>query len=388
MPQPFLVHDVAVAGSSTHALVIGVGAYPHLNGGLPGKRTEQHDGMEQLSSPPISARAFASWLMSENFRHPTKPLASVALLLSEAVPAPFVDPKNPAKKFDITLADSTNVRLAITELFHRGDENADNLLIFYFCGHGIAAGTDTALLLSDYGANPLNALDGAIDFRRLRIGMGRCKASEHCFFIDACRASTDTLIEAAGHAGQVIIGGGQRPFGLPPRRAPVFYATLNGFKAFALPGKPTIFTDALLKALSDLAATNEMGDWRVSTNRIQLAVEHLADRQSIEIGKQQVPTADDVSNIHLNFLPAPPQALVYVKSDPPEALASAALTYQPVGGAPKAAPPEGLNGTEWALQLPSGIYEFSMTVGAKPPFTKANQVVNPAFQFVNIPVPP
>ena len=50
--------------------------------------------MEQLTSPPISARLFASWLMSEDFRHPAKPLASVALLLSEAAPAPFVDPKD------------------------------------------------------------------------------------------------------------------------------------------------------------------------------------------------------------------------------------------------------------------------------------------------------
>jgi hypothetical protein len=387
MPQPFLVHDVAVAGPATHALVIGVGDYPHLNGGTK-KRTDQHDGMEQLTSPPISARQFASWLLSE-FHHRDKPLASVALLLSEAVSAPFADPKNPAKKFDVALADSTNVRLAITEFFKRGDENADNLLIFYFCGHGIAAGTDTALLLSDYGANPLNALDGAIDFRRLRIGMGRSKASEQCFFVDACRASTDTLIEASGHAGQVIILAVPRAFGLPTLRAPVFYATLNGFKAFALPGKPTVFTDALLKALRDLAADDEMGDgdWRVSTNKIQAAVEHVAARQSIETRKQQVPTADDVSNIHLNFLQAPPNALVYVKSEPPEALATASLIYQLVGGAPQPAPPEGLTETEWALELPSGSYDFSVTFGAKPPCIEP-RTVRPTFRTVNVKVPP
>lgn len=387
MPHPFLVHNVAVAGPATHALVIGVGDYPHLNGGIPGKRTQQHDGMEQLTSPPISARLFASWLMSEEFHHPKKPLASVALLLSEAAPAPFVDPKDPAKKFDVPLANSTNVRLAIRELFNRGDENAENLLIFYFCGHGIAAGTDTALLLSDYGANDLNALEGAIDFRLLRIGMNRSKASEQCFFVDACRASTDTLIEAAGHAGQVIIAGGQRPFDLPPRRAPVFYATLNGFKAFALPGKPTIFTDALLKALRDLAADDEMGDWRVSTNRVQAAVEHVAARQTIEVRKQQIPTADDVSNIHLNFLQAPPRALVYLKSDPPEALATAAVTFQRAGGAPQPAPPEGLDGTEWTMELPSGDYDFSVTFGAKPPCVVHN-TVRPAFRMVNAKVPP
>jgi hypothetical protein len=385
MPQPFLVHDVPVAGPATHALVIGVGNYPHLNGGSK-ERTQQHDGMQQLTSPPISARLFASWLLSDNFRHPTKPLSSVALLLSEATPAPFADPKDPARQFAIPEADSANVRLAIEEFFKRGDENADNLLIFYFCGHGIAAGTDTALLLSDYGANKLNALAGAVDFRRLRIGMGRSKASEQCFFIDACRASTDTLIEEMGHAGQVIIGGGQRDFGLPPRRAPVFYATLNGFKAFALPGKPTIFTDALLKALCDFAADDEMGDWRVSTNKIQSAVEHVAARQALEIEKQQVPTADDVSNIHLNFLAGPPDAMVYVKSVPPDAIASASLSFQFAGGASKAAPIEGRKGTEWALQLPSGSYEFSVTFGAKPPCKMAN-AVRPAFRFVTIPVP-
>ena len=30
------------------------------------------------------------------------------------------------------------------------------------------------------------------------------------------------------------------------------------------------------KVLNDLAADDEMGDWRISTNRIQTAVEHVA----------------------------------------------------------------------------------------------------------------
>jgi hypothetical protein len=384
MPQPFLVHEATVAGAATHAVVIGVGAYPHLNGGSK-QRSDQHDGMEQLTSPPVSARMFATWLMSE-FHHPSKPLASIALLLSETTPEPFNDPNNPAKSCTVAEANSANVRLAIQHLFARGDENADNLLIFYFCGHGIAAGPDTALLLADYGADRFNALSGALDFRRLRVGMRRSKASEQCFFIDACRASTDTLIEALGHAGQVIVGGGEREPGLPLRRAPVFYATMNGFKAFALPGRPTIFTDALLQALRDLAADDEMGDWRVGTNKIQTAVEHVASRQSLEVKKQQVPTADDVSNIHLNFLKTPPRALVYVKSEPPEALANASLTYRAAGGDPESAPPEGRKETEWMLRLPSGNYDFTVTFEAKPPFTIPT-FIRPAFRFLPVKVP-
>jgi hypothetical protein len=380
-----LVRETAVAGPATHALVIGVGAYPHLNGGS-GRRTDRHDGMEQLTSPPISARMFASWLLSE-FNHPTKPLASVALLLSEAIPAYFTDPRDPTKNFQVDEANAHNVRLAVEHLFQCGEENPDNLLIFYFCGHGIAAGDDTALLLADYGANDLNALEGAIDFRRLRHGMKRCKASEQCYFIDACRASTDTLLEALGHAGQIVVGGGTREPGLPALRAPVFYATLNGFKAFALQGRPTIFTNALLQALRDLAADDEMGDWRVSTNKIQIAVEHVAERHSLGINKRQIPIATDVSNIHLNFLASPPRALVYVKSDPPEALAASSLTYQISGGNPKPAPPSARSGTEWALQLLAGNYDFTVTRNAKPPCMASN-FVRPAFRIITVRMPP
>lgn len=387
MPDTFLVHDVAVAGPATHALVIGVGDYPHLNGGSK-TRTDRHDGMEQLTSPPISARMFASWLLSD-FSHPNKPLASVSLLLSEAPKVPFIDPRDASKKHQVAIADYTTVKAAIDEFFRRGDQNLDNLLIFYFCGHGIGAGPDTALLLSDYGANPLNALEGAIDFRRLRLAMAQSKANEQCYFVDACRASTDTLLEAFGHVGQVVIGGGPRDPALLECRAPVFYATHNGFKAFALPGMPTIFTDALLKALRNFAADNEMGeeDWRVSTNKIQNAVEHVVVRSALGVNKRQVPNADDVSNIHLNFLQKPPQALVYVKSDPPEELATASLTYRPTGGVDTPAPPEGLNGNEWALQLPSGSYDFCVTFNAKPTCVVPNSV-RPAYKFVNVKVPP
>jgi hypothetical protein len=384
MPVAFLVHDVAVAGPATHALVIGVGAYPHLNGGT-GKRTADHDGMEQLTSPPISAREFASWLISD-FHHPEKPLASVSFLLSEADPFPFTDPTDAAKIFDVAEATSKNVEDAVKAFFKRGDEDAGNQLIFYFCGHGIGQGTDTALLLSDYGEDEFNALKGAIDFRLLRLGMNRCKATNQIYFVDACRSSTDTLIEAAGNAGGVIIGAGRRPSGLEPRRAPVFYATLNGFKAYAIPGKPTIFTDALLKSLRDLAADDEMGDWRVATGKLQTAVEHVMERAAADIQKRQVPTADEFSNFHLTFIKDVPDALVYVVSNPPDAIEAATLSFQLAGGALTNAPVDGRNSELWTLQLPSGEYEFTAIFGGKPPQTVKNHI-HPTFRRVIVPVP-
>jgi hypothetical protein len=381
MPDPFLVHDVPVAGPATHALVIGVGAYPHLNGGM-GKRTERHDGMEQLTSPPISGREFASWLISE-FHHPERPLASVALLLSEATPALFADPADATKSFAVSGATSENVEKAVKAFFKRGNTHVANQLIFYFSGHGISQGTETALLLSDYGGDEFNALKGAIDFRRLRLGMNRCKAANQIFFVDACRSSTDTLIEAAGHAGMVIIMPEPRPSGLEPRRAPVFYATLNGFKAYAIPQKPTIFTDALLKGLRDLGADDDMGDWRVSTSKLQTAIEHVAERAAADIEKRQVPTADDFANYYLTFIEDTPNALVYVVSNPPSAIGSATLSFQLAGGALQDAPVDGRKPEGWALQLPSGDYEFRAVFGAKPSEPVKNRV-HPTFRRVTI----
>ena len=122
MPESFLVHEAAVQGPATHALVVGVGAYPHLNGGS-GRLSEQHDGMAQLTSPPLSARAFASWLLSE-FKHPHKPLGSVALLLSESAPAPFAASNASVNPFSAPVADSANVRRATERFFRLGNEKS------------------------------------------------------------------------------------------------------------------------------------------------------------------------------------------------------------------------------------------------------------------------
>jgi len=62
----------------THAVVIGIGRYPWLVGGKAKPRFAQNDGMAQLTSPPASARAFATWLL-ETYENPEAPLVSLDL---------------------------------------------------------------------------------------------------------------------------------------------------------------------------------------------------------------------------------------------------------------------------------------------------------------------
>src|SRR4051794_30658605 len=86
-PADVMSYDPAVVPGS-YAMVIGIGQYPHLIGGAAPAR--KSDGLRQLSSPPISAREFAKWVLSE-YQCPGKELASLSPLTSEPNPAPFIE---------------------------------------------------------------------------------------------------------------------------------------------------------------------------------------------------------------------------------------------------------------------------------------------------------
>src|SRR5512145_1673321 len=130
----FIVEERPVRGPATHAIVIGVGRYPHLPGGG-GARVRRPEGMRQLTSPPISARRFAEWLIS-SYVYPAKPLASVALLVSEARPAPFANSRTGASTA-LEVPTIESLKSALLEWRQRGDAKPDQRLIFFFCGHGI-----------------------------------------------------------------------------------------------------------------------------------------------------------------------------------------------------------------------------------------------------------
>jgi Caspase domain len=357
MPES-LVHDKAVVGPATHALVIGVGAYPHLNGGSK-TLTSDHEGMGQISSPPVSARAVANWLI-KTFNNPAKPLATVSLLLAESSPQPFSYPLAPPHDIPVAEATTANLKDAAQGWFVRGNSNRDNLMLFYFCGHGISQGTETALLMADFGANPLNSLEGAFDFRKFYLGLETCAATEQCFFVDACRASSDSLIAAQGFIGQVLVKPGLRNATWPRRKTSILYATLKGDKAYASPAEPSVYTGALLRALDHFAADDEEGDWRVNTNRLADALDHLVATQMVrKFNLVQVPESNDRSKIYLHHRAGPPDALVYIECVPPDAGSLATLSLSAPGAAPTAIPPLQSPAAEWELQVPSGTYDFT-----------------------------
>jgi hypothetical protein len=381
MPRRFLVHDEPVVGPATHVIVLGVGAYPHLNGGT-GALTPDHDGMGQLSSPPISARAFANWLI-RSFQHPGKPLSTVALLISAPSPERFENPRT-HQVHDVERATSHTASAAIKEWKECGDSNSGNLLVFYFCGHGITEGTDTALLLDDFGADPQNSLDGALDLRRLYLGLQRCRATEQCFFIDACRSSSRTLADAEGFVGKVVIQPGRHdPTWEKPVRAPKFYATFNGAKAYGLPGEPSLYSQALMKALAGWGADDEDGTWRVTTSRLAEAVENAVARKAQEFDRLQLTTADGMTKIYLHHLTGNPTVPVYVKSEPPlGSICEADLHYGTTGGVLMPAPRGGRGGSDWEIEAIAGTYDFAAAFPSGERGEARNMTVRPPYKPV------
>ena len=381
---PSVIHENAAAQPATHVLLVGVGRYPHLIGGT-GPLYAEHGGMRQLSSPPLSAVAFANWLIS-SFGHPAKPLGSVALLAAGDDDVEFKHPVTGAVT-TLQIPSFANLETAAKEWKARGDSSPNNLMLFYFCGHGIANGPDLALILQDFGEEADSALESALDFRRFRLGMERCKARHQCYFIDACRTGDSNIIDAAGYAGRPIFTPTtRRDRTLPVRQMPAFYSTFAGERAQSRTDEVSLFTEAVLRALKGGGADDTSGDWWVDTSQLQKTVQFMMERAHEQgFPSAQINPVDDMSTFSLHQLTADPSVPVVIGCRPAELNKHATLSWSS-GGATEQRPPKD---KDWDTVLEIGDYTFSADLppgqAAPPP---ADRFVRPPFRRVHLEVTP
>jgi hypothetical protein len=381
----FLVYQKDASGPAAHALIIGVGEYPYLIGGSK-ERARNHDGMEQLSSPPHSARAMADWLIG-NYRNPAHPLATVAMLISEKNNKQYSRPGQVA--VDVERATVSNASEAVKAWKRRGDGHEQNLILFYFCGHGLAKGPDTSLLMEDYNADEQAPLDGAVDFRKLHLGLNKCKARHQLYFIDACRAPTSTILDAYDYGGVPIIYGSIRqPRGLPARQAPVFYSTLAGKNAYGRSGACSIYTEALLKALHGAADDAEAdAKWRIDTHTLNRSVQFLLERAA-ERGNEllQVNPVDNLTGFTLHELDRDPAVPVAVSCHPQKINTEAEMSCSDGQTVLTRDAPDPCG---WDVELAPGDYKFRAVVSGDPDREgEQDRSVRPPFRRVEVQVQP
>lgn len=376
------IYTKKIDGPATHAIVIGVGAYSHLPEG-DGTPFEDNEGMEQLTSPPYSAREFANWLLSE-YNNPDKPLASIELLISDAANDKFIFPDD--KETKIEKANKSNVKKAIHHWVNLGDENRDNRMIFFFCGHGIASGPFVSLLLDDFGKYKHAPLDNTIDFDGFYLGMDKCKAREQCFFIDACRTASSTLIESLNYAGDPIIGPSATPSNHGRRYAPVYYSTVPGDSAYGRPMDTSVFTEALIKALNGAGSDDIEGDWRVYTDRLNIGIYYLIKRMMSNIPfLEQVISVDGLSSpFTIHYLKGKPLVPIAVGCDPKKANKMAQFSF--TNQTTKIERPD-MELSDWYIDILEGEYVFSANFPRGPYLNnEIKKHVRPPFRKIPIEV--
>lgn len=355
------VFEDAAARPGTHALVIGVGGYPHLIGG------ERSDapasfGLKQLSSPPVSARAFADWLLTR-FHNPGAPLASLRLLISEdSRPASHTSPRDGAAR-TVEMPTKGAMKGAVRAWKAGADGHEDNITLFYFCGHGLSNRAETALLARDFGDPRATTMENAIDFGALVAGMEACAARKQCYLIDACRNEPRELLELDDMGDRQVLDAVPAVTRSRPRNYPIYYATARDQLAHAPANQVSRYTRALVAALEGAGSHDPDGtSWVVTTYRLGEGVDaflRLGNRRR-GVPPQGSTTTGGLAAFDLHVLEGLPVVPVAVSCKPPEASGVGRLVVTP----PQAAPltPMDPDAEGWHLELEAlpGEYLFEV----------------------------
>lgn len=344
----------------THALVIGVGDYPYLRGGREylaqdGGRVTL--GLAQLTSPPLSAAAFAAWLVHE-YRNADAPLGSVELLLSPSPPAREHQPS-----WAVERATMARIKQAFDRWYARCDRNTENVAIFYFCGHGLERGS-TLLLAEDFGKQPNRLWESCFDLDLTWYGMGECAATTQLYFVDACRETPLELLQAHGARPAPLKETLKNRF--PDRVAPILKAAPIGHRAHGPVDGVSYFTQGLLRCLRELGADRFDGAaWVVSIDSLCSAMKIVMQRTRLADGRRCACSigGESSSTVDIHEIRGGAKVMAEIGCRPSKALGTANLSLSDGVNPPQVRP---LAATEpWEVEVPPGTYEIRATFAGR-----------------------
>ncbi len=322
-----LLYDSKAAGQpGTHVFAMGVGNYPHLLGGSK-KLANKPLGLKQLASPPVSVKALLDWFLAPllappaaGFANALAPLASVEALASSDV-AVVVDTPTGAMPVDPATRD--NIQDAFEAWLVRLRSHADNIGVFYFCGHGFMA-SEHYLLAEDFGRSNALPWSQAFDISTTIRAVEREIAGTVYYFIDACReiARDVAMTLGADPSALQVVDLSKKVI---RKSVTAIYATGEGELAFAPQGgEVSRFTSALICAMSGYAGIKAPGTatWNVDGESVAAAVRQLLEYDALETsgkpgsGKQVSEQSVQGSSVPLLRLNAAPKVKVWLDLSP------------------------------------------------------------------------
>jgi hypothetical protein len=244
---------VATGVAQVHAFIVGVGDYPHLEGGAAHPAVANF-GLKQLTTTTLTSVRIANWCIGA---HPPVPIGSVELVAS-ATKVTRAD----GKLVTIDRPVMANIQAAFNAWWKRCNDDPRNIALFYFAGHGLNTASQY-LLPSDFGdPNFPDLWENCIDFTSLKVGMGANAARTQVFFVDACREKPiDALLQLNPHGKPLASA---NAFQIAPSSS-AYFAAADGQLAYGPPNDITYFGQALVDALDGAGARNAGGKWVVDT---------------------------------------------------------------------------------------------------------------------------
>jgi hypothetical protein len=368
---PSLIPEV-LDRPGTHALVIGVSRYRHVQGTAEETRRGRDYPIDQLGSAARTAHRFATWLLQRRYETPLPPLASLRVLLSPQpgeIDVAAQDPRLAAAP----AANAANVARALRAFRDACESDRDNHAVVYVVGHGAQITKHGALLLlEDFASDDFNnLLDGALDVVDVHQALQTPRAArQQCWFVDVCRqraAVVDALERLRGG-----IGLDKDPGNITA--SPLFMAAMGDTQAYALRGRHSLFCEALLWALDSAGAARGpdggVAHWHVPLGGLYEALPRRVQTLAAEIGIEQFVEINGVANpgvFHI-YDSGPPVALT-VRIAPGAVEPHSQLDLMDAQMAPV------LSTMQWPVstKVPAGIYGFFVTPPT--PFRKYTKFV-------------
>ncbi|MGL6111855.1 MAG: caspase family protein [Rubrivivax sp.] len=236
-----------------YALIAGVSAYPHLDGGAGPTAPDTH-GLEQLLSSAHTAATVFQWLR-DGFHHGSMPVVWCQLLLSPtAAERARLDADGLKHYAEPTFVNLQQAIQLWAGNMPRAAAAAASRSFFFFSGHGVQSNWNALLLPSDYLDPSFGqpVYENCISTAELRKWMEENPVAEHLALLDACRNEFSPLASKGATAHSVFP---QAPAGgAPPRTAATLAAASPNTVAFQLHGRPlTLFGEAVLEAFRGAA---------------------------------------------------------------------------------------------------------------------------------------
>jgi len=175
-----LLLDRSVPGAKTHAVVIGVGNYPHAKSGKGVQENLRR--VPDLPSAADSAKLMCDWLLDHKDKL-AQPLATLDVLISDP-DAP--NDRYPWAKGPTDPATEANVLARGLDWYQRVVAEPGNVAFFYCCGHGASHLQQPVLFLEDLNQNRVNAWTH-INLGLLALSLRKSQTVSAAFlFSDAC----------------------------------------------------------------------------------------------------------------------------------------------------------------------------------------------------------